>query len=97
RGRADVRADDVGSSQAPLVDQAGQERSRGVRGDQFQATIRVAESWQVDGDHPPDCRNAAPDATEGPQAFGLWRQQYGDVRAWPGIGEPHSHPSQTRK
>src|SRR6266851_9840443 len=40
-----------------------------VLGNQFRATIGVAESWQVDGDHPPDCRNAAPDAAEGPEAF----------------------------
>src|SRR6266704_1703241 len=70
RGRADVRADDVGSSKTPLVDQTGQERSRGVWGDQFRATIGVAESRQVNGDHPPDCRDAVPDATEGPKAFG---------------------------
>src|SRR5260221_6794848 len=44
RGRADVRADDVRSSQAPLVDQTRQERTRGVRGNQFRATIGVAES-----------------------------------------------------
>src|SRR5713101_2830966 len=46
RCRADVRADDVRSSQAPLVDQTGEERSRGVRGNQFRATIGVAESRQ---------------------------------------------------
>jgi hypothetical protein len=40
----------VGSSQAPLVDQTGQERSRGVWGNQFRATIGVAEARQVDGD-----------------------------------------------
>src|SRR4029453_14305009 len=39
RGRADIWPDDVGSSQAPLVDQTGQERSRGVWGDQFRATV----------------------------------------------------------
>jgi len=33
-GRADIRADDVRSPEAPLVDQAGQKRSRGVRSDQ---------------------------------------------------------------
>ena len=80
RGRAHVWADDVGSSQAPLVDQPGQKPSRGVRGDQFRATIGVTESRQVDGDHPPDGSNAAPDATEGPEAFGPRRQQqHGDV------------------
>ena len=92
-GRADVRADDVRSAQTPLVDQAGQERSRGVRGDQFRATIGVAESRQVDGDHPPDCRDAVPDATEGPEALGPRRQQqHGDVRVRLVVGEPHSHP-----
>jgi hypothetical protein len=75
RGRADIRADEVRNSQAPLVDQTGQELSRGVRRDQFRATIGVAESGQVDGDYPPDCQNAIPDATEGPEVFGPWRQQ----------------------
>src|SRR5258707_15551804 len=36
--------DDVRSSQAPLVDQTRQERTRGVRGNQFRAAIGVAES-----------------------------------------------------
>src|SRR5438128_2423294 len=47
RGRAHVRADDVGSSQAPLVDQTGQEQSRGVRSYQSRATVGVPESRQV--------------------------------------------------
>src|SRR6266508_4772785 len=53
RGRADIRADDMRSSEAPLVDQPGQERSGGVRSDQLRATVGVAESRHVDGDHPP--------------------------------------------
>ena len=92
RGRADIRADDMRSSEAPLVDQAGQERSRGVRSDQFRATVGVTESRHVDGDNPPDCRDAVPDSTEGPKGFGPRRQQqHGDVRVCLGIGEPHSH------
>src|SRR6266849_4502893 len=36
--------------------------------------------------------DAAPDASEGPKAFGPRRQQqHGDVRVCLGIGEPHSH------
>jgi len=70
RGRADIRADDMRSSEAPLVDQAGQERSGGVRSDQLRATVGVAEPRHVDGDHPPEYCEAVPDATEGPKAFG---------------------------
>jgi DNA-binding CsgD family transcriptional regulator len=93
RGRADVRADDVGSSQAPFVDQASQELPRGVRGNQFRAAVGVAESGQVDGDHPAGRGYAVPDAAERPEAFGpRCQQQHGDVRICPGIGEPHAHP-----
>jgi hypothetical protein len=93
RGRADIRADDMRSSEAPLVDQAGQERSRRVRSDQFRATVGVTESRHVDGDNPPDSRNAVPDSTERPKCFGpRRRQQNGDLRVCLGIGEPHSHP-----
>ncbi len=60
RGRPDVRADDVRRSQAPLVDQTNQERSGGVRGNQFRATIGVAKSRQVDGDDRADCIDAVP-------------------------------------
>jgi hypothetical protein len=70
-GGADVGTDDVRSAQTPFIDQAGQERARAVRGDQFRAAIGVAEPRQVDGNHPTNRRDAVPDATEGPQAFGL--------------------------
>jgi len=93
RGRADVRADDVRSSQTPFIDHTGQERSRAVRGDQLRATIGVAESRQVDGDHPPDCRDAVPDAAEGPKALGPRRQQqHSDARICLVVCEPHPHP-----
>src|SRR5690242_14209062 len=62
-GRADVRADDVGSSQTPLVDQTGQECSRGVRGNQCRATTAGTASRHADGDYPRDCTPHAPDAT----------------------------------
>src|SRR6266852_3081805 len=56
-----------GAPRPALVDQAGQKRSGGVRGDQFRATVGVAESRHVDGDRPPDRRDAVPDSTECPQ------------------------------
>src|SRR5205085_3354414 len=91
-GRTDVRADDVRGSEAPLVDQAGQERSRAVRGNQFWATIGVAEPRQVDGDYPPESHDAVPDAAEGPQAFGPRRQQqHSGVRIGLAIREPHAN------
>jgi hypothetical protein len=74
RGRADVRADDMRSSEAALVDQADQERSGGLRSDQFRATVGVAESRHVDGDNPPDCRDAVPDSPECPKGFGPRRE-----------------------
>ena len=52
-GGSDVGTDDVRSAEGPLVDQAGEERSRAVRGDEFGATVGVAEARQVDGDYPP--------------------------------------------
>src|SRR5439155_8472103 len=55
--------------------------------------VGVAESWQVDGNDPPDCSDVVPYATEGPKAFGPWRQQkHSDIRVCLGIGEPDSHP-----
>ena len=92
-GRADVRADDVRSSKAPLVDQPGQERARGVRRDEFRATVGVPEPGQIDGDDPSECSDAAPDATEGPKALGPWRQeQHSAVRIRLALCEPHPHP-----
>src|SRR4029077_7658670 len=91
RGRADVGADDMRSSEAPLVDQTGQERTGGIRGDQFRAAVRVSEARHVDGDNPPDRRDAIPNATERPEAFGPRRQhQNGDARVCLRVGEPYS-------
>ena len=83
-----------GSPEPPLVDQASQELARGVGGDQFRALlIGVTESRHVEGDDPPQRRDLIPDATEGPQAFGPWRQhEHGGVRFCLGIRVPHSHP-----
>jgi hypothetical protein len=73
RTRSWWRRDNFSLWKAPT--EPAKRRSRGVRSNQLRATIGVAESRQVDGDHPPACRNAAPDAKEGPEAFGPHRQQ----------------------
>jgi len=90
--RADVGAYDVGRSEAPFVDQPGEERSGGVRRDQLRAAVRMAKARHVDRNDPPGRRDTIPDAAERPEALGPRRQQQnGDVGVCLRVREPHAH------